>query len=186
MHQPPANPYASPPPVPRAAASANPYAAPTARVDDAPVEGVVKADRVTRLGAAILDFLAMGVPAGVLGVVFAAAIPQSGTDDPETLMAIFGLLLFGVMGAVGIVNLVLLHRNGQTIGKKIVNIKIVRTDGSPCALLRIVFARWLPMVVIGMVPLLGPIVSLVDVLLIFREDMRCMHDHIADTIVVRA
>ncbi|HET9484727.1 MAG TPA: RDD family protein [Xanthomonadales bacterium] len=179
MHQTPANPYASPPP-------ANPYAAPVARVDDAPVEGIVLADRATRLGAAILDFMTFGALGFVGGLVAAIAVPQSGSDDPETVMWI----VFGLVGVASLVvlavNLVLLHRNGQTIGKKIVNIRIARPDGSHCPVLRVIFARWLPMVVVGMIPFLGLLVQLIDVLFIFRDDQRCIHDHIADTIVVRA
>ena len=37
-----------------------------------------------------------------------------------------------------------------------------------------------------MVPFVGGLVSLVDALLIFRDDRRCLHDEIADTIVVTA
>jgi hypothetical protein len=39
---------------------------------------------------------------------------------------------------------------------------------------------------IGAIPYIGPLFSLVNVLFIFREDYRCVHDHIAGTIVVQA
>jgi hypothetical protein len=39
---------------------------------------------------------------------------------------------------------------------------------------------------IGLVPIIGPIYSIVDVLFIFRDDRRCIHDHIAGTRVVVA
>jgi uncharacterized RDD family membrane protein YckC len=90
-----------------------------------------------------------------------------------------------VYGAIGAVNLMLLHRYGQTIGKRIVRIRIVRPDGSRCSTPRLVFARWLPMTVLFVVPLLNYVIWLVDVLMIFRADVRCLHDHIADTIVVK-
>jgi uncharacterized RDD family membrane protein YckC len=37
-----------------------------------------------------------------------------------------------------------------------------------------------------MIPLIGWMFTLGDALLIFREDHRCLHDHFADTIVVKA
>ena len=36
------------------------------------------------------------------------------------------------------------------------------------------------------VPIVGAFYALVDCLLIFRESRRCLHDNIADTIVVTA
>ena len=40
--------------------------------------------------------------------------------------------------------------------------------------------------VIGMVPLLGGIFSIVDACFIFRGDQRCIHDLMANTKVIRA
>jgi uncharacterized RDD family membrane protein YckC len=65
-------------------------------------------------------------------------------------------------------------------------IRVVRRDGSHCGLARIFFARYLPVTLLGAVPFVGGLVSLVDALLIFRDDRRCLHDEIADTIVVKA
>lgn len=34
------------------------------------------------------------------------------------------------------------------------------------------------------IPLIGPILNLVSILFVFRENRRCVHDHIAGTVVV--
>jgi uncharacterized RDD family membrane protein YckC len=171
----------TPPPLP----AHNPYAAPLARVDEDPIGELTLADRGTRLGAALLDGVSWMI--AVVPVMFLAALaPNSGGQPDDLMMGI----IFSVMGACWIallvVNLLWLHRYGQTIGKRILKIKVTRSDGTHCALSRIVFARWLPVTLLSMVPLLGYIAQLVDPLMIFREDRRCLHDLIADTIVVRA
>jgi uncharacterized RDD family membrane protein YckC len=176
-----------PPPLP----SMNPYAAPSARVSDVNHEGEQElADRGTRLGAAILDGLVLGGPIALVAIVAAIAIPsarQTGGAAPSPfLFGVLGFAVFAVVIGVAIINMVLLHRHGQTLAKRWLNIKIVRTDGSPCSLLRIIFGRFLPVTVLGAIPLLGYVVSLADSLLIFRQDYRCLHDHFADTIVVKA
>jgi uncharacterized RDD family membrane protein YckC len=81
---------------------------------------------------------------------------------------------------------VFVYRNGQTIGKKLVGIKVARTDGSRATLGRIFWLRYLLNTVITLVPGLGGLYALVDILMIFGEARRCCHDYIADTIVIRA
>lgn len=172
-----------PPPLP----PVNPYAAPMARVSDiVDDQQLMLADRGTRLGAAIVDGLVLLFVPYVLGFAALAQIKPDGGGGLSSAATVLGSL--AVVSFIAIIgyNLVLLHRNGQTIAKKWLGIKVVRSDGSACALSRIVFARWLPITVLGVIPLLGPFVSLVDALLIFRSDYRCIHDHIADTVVVRA
>jgi uncharacterized RDD family membrane protein YckC len=39
---------------------------------------------------------------------------------------------------------------------------------------------------VSLIPLVGTVVGLVDVLVIFRSDKRCLHDHLAGTKVVTA
>jgi uncharacterized RDD family membrane protein YckC len=169
---------------PPALPPANPYAAPAARIADAAGnDDYVKASRGARLGAVMLDGLVVAVPAMLIAILVPAT---SGGTAPSTAGMIL-LMLFGV-GAIAFVamQLVLLHRHGQTIGKKLIGIRIVRTDGTRAGLGRIFLLRSFVPGLIGAIPLLGPIFSLVDILFIFGEEQRCVHDMIADTIVVNA
>jgi len=88
-----------------------------------------------------------------------------------------------------VLNILFVVRNGQTIGKKIVGIKVVRRDGSKASLSRIFWLRNVVTLVIttgleAALGGLGSLYSLVDHLLIFRASRQCLHDTIADTIVV--
>jgi uncharacterized RDD family membrane protein YckC len=75
-----------------------------------------------------------------------------------------------------------LGENGQSIGKRACNIKILRTDGSEVSISRVIIGRNLVNGVLGVIPLYG----LIDLLFIFGNKRRCVHDYIADTIVVKA
>ena len=72
--------------------------------------------------------------------------------------------------------------NGQSIGKKLLGIKVVRTDGSPASLGRLIWLRNVVNGLIGIIPLYG----IIDALFIFGESRQCLHDKIADTIVIKA
>jgi hypothetical protein len=43
-----------------------------------------------------------------------------------------------------------------------------------------------PWWLVGLIPIAGAIISLVDTLLIFRSSHQCLHDQVAGTIVVAA
>jgi uncharacterized RDD family membrane protein YckC len=160
----------------------NPYAAPTARVDDV---GATTANEVaargTRLAAAIIDSLMWVVPI-VIMVTMTNASARNGTPSSGGMMAFLGLWVL----VIAIVNLTMVFQSQQTIGKKICSIRIVRFDGSPCNPWRIILLRGVVMGLLGAIPFIGRFMGLVDALMIFRDDNRCLHDHIADTIVVRA
>ena len=149
----------------------NPYEAPSASVDE-PKASVGRgrlAARVSRLGASIVDRAAFGLP-GVLLVFYAEE------TGPVGLLAILALLA-GVLG----LNLYWWHQNGQSIGKRLVDIRIVRGDrSSDVSLARIVFLRELPVVIASCVGL----IRLIDVLFIFGEKRQCLHDLLADTAVI--
>ena len=172
-----------PPPLP----PVNPYAAPAARVLDVSNEGdQVLADRGIRLGAAIVDGLIIAGPIILFAILLPAFVGVKGKQPNLALFGTIGVVFVVFMVVLVIVNMVLLHRYGQTMAKRLFKIKIVRGDGSRCSLLRIIFARALPMVLLEAIPLVGYIISLLDPLLIFRDDYRCLHDHIADTLVIKA
>ncbi|HXA47554.1 MAG TPA: RDD family protein, partial [Burkholderiaceae bacterium] len=92
----------------------------------------------------------------------------------------------GVFGWViyMLINGYFLAQSGQSLGKKALGIKIVRTDGSQPPLQHIVLRRLAPMYVAQVIPYIGPLLGLVDILLIFRSSRQCIHDQIADTLVV--
>lgn len=164
--------------------SDNPYAAPSAVVADVVPQGeIMKADRGERLLAAIVDgvtFMVIMVP-----LLMSGAFMADGSINPD-IMGASGVLTGFAFLVLVVINFVMLHKTGQTIGKKVVGVKIVRVDGSRASLRRIFFLRILVNSLIGMIPLAGGVYSLVDVLFIFGEERRCVHDYIAGTVVIKA
>ena len=167
----------------------NPYAAPAAVVDDVAAWDKYdlensKASRGKRLGAALTD--------GVISLIWLLPIIWGGSmvgdvrqglkpAAPMTGLILFGLVLLLV---ILVINCMLMHRHGQTIGKRALDIAVVRTDGSRVGLLRYIFVRGVPISLLGAIPYVGSLITLVDLLMIFGKERRCLHDLIADTIVV--
>lgn len=141
----------------------------------------VDAPRLTRLMAVLADAI---VPV-LIGVFAAIALPGLFEGGHASMGPAVILLGVGMLGWV-IWNLMLFHREGQTFGKRMLGIRVVRMDGSRCSVLRWIFLRHFVTSLIGAIPFLGPFITLVGYLIIFREDSRCLHDHIADTRVVVA
>ena len=130
----------------------------------------------------------------VLGILAATLLPalmiarRAGTGahrDPTAVLVALGAAMF--LGLIGLAvwNGVWLHRYGQTIGKRAVRIRIVRSNGERASLGRIFGLRYLPMTLLGALPFLGLLISLTDSLLIFRDSRQCLHDQIADTTVIK-
>jgi uncharacterized RDD family membrane protein YckC len=163
----------------------NPYRGPDAAVAEFS-SGDELAGRWARLGAAIIDgiiMLAVVMPVMYMGgyMQAATAAAQAGEQVPfgTTLMwAVIGFVIFVVVQGFP------LNATGQTWGKKALKIKIVDLAGNKPPLGRLLGLRYLPIQVASNVPMIGPVLALVDVLLIFRNDRRCGHDLIAGTRVV--
>ena len=161
----------------------NPYAASKGVALDVPVSAGELASRGARLGAAIIDGIVLSVliwpvlffvfnltPTIMVGLGFGAKL----------LISIGGALLYIA------VNGYLLNKGGQTVGKKLVGIRVVRSDGSKADVVLLIVRRFLPPHVAGLIPVVGSFVGLIDVLFIFRQNRLCLHDQIADTKVVNA
>ena len=168
----------------------DPYAIPESEVHD-PWRGHGDphqlADRGTRLGARLIDFISLVVVLvpGFALLIFTLAQSQGQADEALVLgsLAVMGLFMVALLG----VNCYFLAENGQTLGKKALGIKIVAEDGSPASLLKILFLRMFAMGILESLPFgLGFLVFLINSLMILQDDQRCMHDHMAGTIVVRA
>jgi uncharacterized RDD family membrane protein YckC len=166
-------------------------------------QGAALAGRGTRLTAATLDGLLISVPLLPLlavGIYYGvstqmevaraglgedlAKMPSVGTSELTFLLVVAAVI--GLLGAIGVAiyQWILISRTGQSLGKKWTGIRIERTDGGPVTFgTGVVLRNWVPKVM-GAVPYLGMIFHLIDCLFIFREDRRCVHDHIAGTRVV--
>jgi uncharacterized RDD family membrane protein YckC len=176
--------------------SNNNFAPPRSVVADVSAQdaGLEKASRISRLGAVIIDGLLFGVPFMPSYWAAFTAMGISATVRPSPWGLWAAAAATGAMfWAAALIALVLIgittlfvYRNGQTIGKKLLGIKVVRTDGSRAGLARIFWLRYLLNTLLMFIPLLGGIYSLIDALMIFGEARRCCHDYIADTIVVQA
>jgi len=173
--------------------SSNLYAPPKSAVKDVGGDETLEsASRAARLAAVMLD--------GLLGFVWFtpayianfAMIAQQSRGNPAmvwiNLAKTGGWFYLGLLGALIVlaIDLTLLARNGQTIGKKLLGIKVVRVDGSPVSLFRVFFLRYVCNTLLTLIPLFGSLYSLVDCLMIFSESRRTVHDRIADTIVIKA
>ena len=162
----------------------NRFAPPLAHVEDVVESGTgALAGRGIRLVAVLLDAVFAGIAFWIISLV----TPLSWSPAPGVNLVRF----LAINGLVGFVIFVVLHgyllaTRGQTIGKALLKVRIVRSDGSRASLMRIVALRFLPTTVISLIPLVGGLYATIDSLLIFRESRRCLHDNIADTIVVKA
>ena len=168
----------------------NPYAPPQAGVDDIsePQAFAVPADRGTRLGAAILDsfvfVLAVYLP--LMVTLFSTARMEVAPEEADQFerLAVGG----AVVGLIGLViwawfTLKFMARNSQSIAKKWLRHQsgarrrfagVARPPDPGCATSSY-----------GLLSLI-PLFGIVDVLFIFGESRQCLHDKIADTIVIKA
>jgi uncharacterized RDD family membrane protein YckC len=172
----------------------NAYAPPKANVADvSPGDELTLASRLARLGAAIIDGLIVGalvytplIVSGALNTAMANAV----RGDPLAFYGVFasgaGMVSLVLLLIWAVITFRLVAANGQTIAKKLVGIKVVRSDGSRATVGRIFWLRNVVNTLISMIPLIGWLYSIVDILFIFTERKQCLHDKIADTIVVDA
>ncbi|MEZ4371900.1 MAG: RDD family protein [Polyangiaceae bacterium] len=138
------------------------------------------ADRDQRLMAAITDRLLLLVTSAV-GLAVASHFMDLDVADPDADLQIQLIFLVSSM-PMNILQWFLVAKSGQTIGKKMQRIRIVRMDGKPVGFVHgVVMRSW----ILGAVSFLIFCLGAIDALYIFREDRRCLHDHIADTQVIK-
>jgi uncharacterized RDD family membrane protein YckC len=158
----------------------NPYQAPDVAVR-APIYvsygEKALASRGSRLSAQFVDgllFLLIYIP--LVAAAATGAESEAAAAGSSMLML---LLFFGL----GVVQIFYLTRDGQTIGKKAVKIRIVRyDDGGNPGFVKAVLLRGIVNGFLGIIPLY----AFVDILFIFGAEQRCIHDLLAGTKVVNA
>lgn len=166
---------------------ANPYAPPQAEVRDSePQDESELAGRGERFGAAMLDGLIFLIAVGVPGFMSLDwEIAKTGNYVDAIRPGGIAVAVIAMLVLIGI-TIHLVHKNGQTIGKKVCGIKVVRSDFSRASLARIFWLRNVVNAIPGAIPYVGNVYNLVDLAFIFNERRQCLHDKIADTIVIKA
>jgi len=139
------------------------------------------ASRWKRLGAALIDsFLAIAVFIPLLQAMGIWDSLMQGIEpsfETNMQLGIIAIVLFLAMHGY------LLAKYGQTIGKKLLGIRIVSLENELPEFGGLILKRYVPQWIVVNIPGIS-ILSLVDVLFIFRADKRCVHDLIAGTKVI--
>ena len=104
-------------------------------------------------------------------------------QNPPYLITV-ALLALGFLCFL-LVNGYFLMKNGQTIGKKLMKIRIADLQGNVPDFTKLSLARILPLYAVQLLPGFGPFLLVLDDLFIFRADRRCIHDLLAGTKVVK-
>jgi uncharacterized RDD family membrane protein YckC len=164
----------------------NPYQSPQSVVADFST-GADLASRGARLGAALLDGLIMMLvimPVMYFGGYF-TALGEAAIAGKQPFALQIGWGVVGIAIAFAI-QYIPLKASGQTWGKKIVGLRIVDMQGQQPGIGVLLGKRYLFANGVGLLPIVGALISTVNVLLIFRSDKRCLHDLVAGTQVINA
>ena len=141
------------------------------------------ASRWARLGAYLIDSILLILPFVAFYVLTGAsnnAADQNFSVSEQLFYYVLGLAQYLVMHGY------LLHRRGQTIGKWVLGIEIVSFKSNKILpLWKVFFVRYMPQVVVAIIPFVGFLLAIINDLFIFRKDKRCIHDHLAGTKVVK-
>jgi uncharacterized RDD family membrane protein YckC len=161
---------------------------------NAPVAGrPVLAGWWRRVGAQVIDGLIVGAGATLLFVLITApfSIGFFASDEVGVVSIIVGAVL--AILCIAVVALLyapalMARTNGQTLGRKATDIRVVRTNGQPItfgfAMLREVAVKTLLFGVLG--AMTGGIAQLIDVLWpLWDEENRALHDFVVNTRTVR-
>ncbi|MBI1289779.1 RDD family protein [bacterium] len=142
------------------------------------------ASRWKRFCGAMIDSiiaLALTVPIMIAFGVFERGMRgESLTLGEQVGFLVWGYAVFLILHGY------LLATRGQTIGKLLVKTRIVDMDGNRVPFGKLVVLRYFLIGLIAYIPCVGGLFGIANVLWIFSEDRRCLHDHIAGTKVVEA
>lgn len=169
----------------------NPYAPPMAGTESGSVFGDERAAEEeqilagpwTRFGARWVDQLLVGValiPAALVWGASSAASNDGSNGQGVSLAIALGLIPLALL----IYQWVRIAKTGQSIAKKWMKIRIVRMNGAPVDFVSGVLLREWLIFALTAIPGIGSVFSLVDGVMIFGADRRCLHDKMAGTKVI--
>jgi uncharacterized RDD family membrane protein YckC len=164
--------------------SVNPYEAPSEHVESRPTTldapKAVAAPRAKRLLAVMVDSLLTVTPA-LPGFLFLAFTP-----GPEDLHVGHWMLLASLLGVLAVYayQCRLIANTGQSLAKRWLRLRIVRTSGEPPGFLHGVVLRYLVFDALCIIPIVWVVLRVADGVALFGASARTLRDRLADTRVV--
>lgn len=159
------------------------YQAPKTVLERVEVGQPELADRGERLLAAIVDTIigiVLLIPVWIAFDFTSYMVEEK--EIPVRVEVLSDLMSFGLFL---LVHGYYIANTAQTVGKRIVNIRVANLDNSNPALWRLVVLRYFSQTLMVMIPYVGIPLWIVNVLFVFRADRRCIHDFVAGTKVVK-
>jgi uncharacterized RDD family membrane protein YckC len=153
-----------------------------ARAETSPPIDAEPAARGARLAAAFFDtslLLAAFLLLAQLGIIELPTEPNRMTFTDAVLGAAQGFAVFLVLNGPILVS------SGQTWGKRVLGIRIVKQDGSRANSKDVIGMRYGIPWLVSAIPLIGIVFAFADAAFIFNEQRLCLHDLLAGTKVVK-
>ena len=142
-------------------------------------DGWSLASRWQRLGAWFIDAILNGLAAMAVG------LPLIWIGIDFSLATLFVLEWVVTYGLYLLINGYWMAKDGQTVGKKLFGIRMVGYESNTVLPLgHIVLRRYLPFWLLADIPKIVGVVTVIEVLFIFGQEKRCLHDLLAGTKVV--
>lgn len=144
------------------------------------------ASLLQRFTGSLLDTTIAGI-CGLLAIYL--IVKSAGMPDPmyalQKNMGRTAVWFYAGVLPVTLVQAILISNTGRSIGKFVVGTRIVTVDDEPAGFVHGYALRDVPVMVIGAMPVIGPLFTFFDAIAVFSANRRCIHDHIAGTKVVR-
>ena len=149
--------------------------------------------KVERLAAYLIDSLIAFISLIPLGSQFFTAVNDFSAGSVDSINSLtientnnFTLGIFLIILQF-IIQGYLITTRGQSIGKIAMSLRIVNSiDGTNPGFIKAFLVRFILTQIITSIPYIGFIYIFADPLFIFRSDRRCIHDLMANTIVVES
>ena len=158
------------------------YNPPESNLEVGSSDGSILASRWSRLWASLIDVLTV-IPITIPLYYFTGGFDgiSQGVEPSVSYLLVMFLISTAIFLAI---HGKIMLRDGQTWGKKAQNIKIVTIDGEH-ADLAVLAKRYGFYWGVSQIPVVGQLLSMVNILFIFTKSKRCLHDHVGGTKVVQ-
>jgi uncharacterized RDD family membrane protein YckC len=173
----------SPTPAPNVGTPFDPFAFAGRKPKDAATLGTVTAvgtlaDPSSRIVAYLIDWVILLIIISVVDLVLSVLLSVVRLNNTDAGTIFLLLVNIAIQGYYYVYFLV--GKNGQTLGKRLTNIRIVRKDGQPLTASDAILRNIIGYFLCGLTLLLGFLWVMID------PERQGLHDKIANTLVVKA